>query len=531
MVAWSVHDIKLEVINVAALLMARTIPDGGTASAIAAYDKLKSSVVATICNKIGSLRLLDSGSALELQVAVTEAALPEDSKAIIQEALDSQLASAAELVEQGVSADTKKQQLHIYPLTYLTQPQWDELWSDISLFRMSMLCAGLLRSLGLTSLHEQTVKWWVALLVVIWAEKIKRLPSHKLIHELVKDFKKSFASCPLDASHWPRVQKLYVYPEHIAELPAGFVAKSYGDTDLPVTKSLEKLAHVALHHVPLRSNSILLKEKEEPMRLSFPETSNGQQLTGDQIRTIVLNHELKQMRDNPDHQQNPQYLQLHAQAAATYKPVHYNHHKHQQLQPPQMALGDAQDSPPLGNDSPPLSSAGSSTGDSPMVFKPQLRAAAITAKIALKPEGSDAAHDAIAAGAAMAADPNRVSSEDYEQLAFAASLAGDFKRKKGKGKGKGTGNAAKVQKATAKPQPKAKPVAAAAPVAPKPMAKVAAKPKPMAKVAAKPVGCPRCRHTPKGCSQCTNPNYSGTQTKKEWLKKQAAKEKGKKGKK
>jgi hypothetical protein len=233
MVAWTVHDIKVEVVAVAALLVARVIPDGGSGPAKLAYEKLKSSMTATICNKIQSIRVMEAESALELQVALTETDMPEDSKLTIQEMLDSQLAVASELV-QGAVDDPKTQQLHIYPCTYLTQGDWDKLWSDVSLFQTTMVCVQRLRRCGVKSLHEQTVKWWVAVLVVLWTHKINKLPPHKLIHELVKDFKKAFAACPVDLDHTGH-SFLKIYPEKVADLPAGFIAKAYTELDLPVS--------------------------------------------------------------------------------------------------------------------------------------------------------------------------------------------------------------------------------------------------------------------------------------------------------
>jgi hypothetical protein len=101
MVAWTVHDIKVEVVAVSALLVARAIPEGGSGIAKLAYEKLKTSMTFTICNKIQSIKLMEAESALELQVALTKVALPEDSKLAIQQALDSQMAVASELGGAG----------------------------------------------------------------------------------------------------------------------------------------------------------------------------------------------------------------------------------------------------------------------------------------------------------------------------------------------------------------------------------------------------------------------------------------------
>jgi hypothetical protein len=184
--------------------------------------------------------------------------------------------------------------------------------------------------------------------------------------------------------------------------------------------------------------------------------------------------------------------------------------KHQQTH--QLALGDSQP----GSAGSLAASTDSSPATSPLQFKPQLR------------------HDAALAEQSSNDQPNglRKSSEDYEDQAYQALLTGGLKKKKTI-KQKGKAVAAHGGPLAAKPKASNKKVAAA--VAAKPKAAVAAKPK--AAVAAKPAkisaapnakrapGCPRCRFTANGCSQCLCPTYSGKQTKKQWLKMQADKNK------
>jgi hypothetical protein len=91
MVGWTVKDIHTEVTSVAALLVERSPPPGSVEAVMAAYKKLQSSLVASICNKIAGLLVLDAGGALDLMQAVIQASLSEAAKGSIQEALDTKL--------------------------------------------------------------------------------------------------------------------------------------------------------------------------------------------------------------------------------------------------------------------------------------------------------------------------------------------------------------------------------------------------------------------------------------------------------
>jgi hypothetical protein len=533
MPGWTVHDIKLDLANVSALLVKRSPPDGSDDLAIASFEKLKCSMMTAICGLVDAIDFMDNGAALELHDAVTAVELPEDSKLVLQRAIDTKLEASAGMTAPG-AAPTKKPQTLIHPGNYLTQEDWDDLMCPkASLFRMTMVFVQRYKKLGVRMLHEQTVRWAVAALVCLWSDRIGKLPSHTLIFELVKDFKKAWEACPYDPSH-SGLPMLHLYPEHVADLPAGFLTKAYGSAGPPITKVMEKLAHVALHHVALRSNSKLLKADKLPgSGCPSSSSSNGSPIMPiDQfIRQAISSYQQQaHQQQHPQQQQHQQqqasyqqqaHQQQHQPAHIQMLPPHNEHqlqfHQHQQQQPQHGSPQQLQtsDSP---SDSPQVSSS-----DSPMGFKPLTRLSSLQALESAHMQIEGHAHGQSSGPAHVQPDGSaRVSSEDYENAAYQAYLTGEFKKKvtsKGKGRGKGRGKGSGRGSATAEDMPDEVPTqpsgCAKGSANPKGSAKGNAKPKGCAKPKAKPsgcakgpaYGCPKCRQSAVGCAQCRSPKY------------------------
>ena len=96
MAGWTANDILGELTAVASLLGARTPPPDSAEAMMAAYDKLKRSVLASLCSKIGGMVVLDAAGALELMNAVFNSNLPDAAKIDLQEALDDKLNASSE---------------------------------------------------------------------------------------------------------------------------------------------------------------------------------------------------------------------------------------------------------------------------------------------------------------------------------------------------------------------------------------------------------------------------------------------------
>ena len=423
----------------------------------------------------------------------------------------------------------------LFPANYLSEQDWSQLLApDASLFRIMMVVVQRFKSLGIKSLHEQTVRWAVALLVCLWSDKIGKLPGYNMIFELVKDLKKAFETAPGDVSR-ASLPFILKFPEHTADLPEGFVEKAYG-SDPPVVKTLEKLAHVALHHVPLRSNSKLLAGCTSQTG-STAASGSATQPMAEIIRQAILQAQSQHQQQHPHIQMLQPGLGNQAYQANQQHQQHQQQYQHiQMLQP---ALGnqtyqansdslESSNSPPNNspqNNSPPSAAA--------VTFKPHSR----LSNLALDDSPAQLAGFAQLAGSGLSAsmldlgqlpgsaqpagsglsasglnmdqpaDLSRVNSEDYEMAAFRAACAGNFKKEtagRGRGKGRGRGRGKHVQPSAALPtQPKASPKASSSAIQKRPAANI------QPQAPAEPFGCPKCRYSLCGCTQCKSPSYRG----------------------
>ena len=119
-----------------------------------------------------------------------------------------------------------------------------------------------LKLLGVKSLHEQTAKYGVALLL----STLTTLPEYKLIHQMLCEFKQVFHR-DLTKVQVPFVRN---YPSNPAELPKTILEVAYTEGNPPCPMEIDTIAMIANNHVPVRSTSKLLtggtnktKQKEE----------------------------------------------------------------------------------------------------------------------------------------------------------------------------------------------------------------------------------------------------------------------------
>ena len=73
MAGWTVSDIQSELTSIASMLDARTPPADSGEAIMAAYNKLGSSMIASLCSKIAGIHVLDAAGAFELMKAVIQA--------------------------------------------------------------------------------------------------------------------------------------------------------------------------------------------------------------------------------------------------------------------------------------------------------------------------------------------------------------------------------------------------------------------------------------------------------------------------
>ena len=233
-------DLLQEVSDVAQLLQQRR--QSGAAAAVC--EKLTESLVASL----QSAGPLGAASATKLYAAVETATFSDEEKQKLLCALDG--AVGAEDVKAPSAAVVKQQTLEALQ-NYLTQSDWDALASaHASYAAKSSIVAKRLRSLGLRSLGEQTVKRAVALLLTT----LPSLPPYTDIYRMVVDFKEVFHSCGAPPASLPFLR---LYPLHPKDLPKLLFDSAYADA-APTSREVESLEQLATHHVPLRATSRLL---------------------------------------------------------------------------------------------------------------------------------------------------------------------------------------------------------------------------------------------------------------------------------
>lgn len=175
----SVNDVILEMVNVEELL--RSAMD----------EVVKENMVDSLATKINSLAMFDVRDALELIRALETASMSDDVKAKLQAAIDARLSHGLHAVAGGKSK-TATQKLN-NTLNFLTQGDWNViLQPSATPHQIMAIIAARLSKLGIRSLHEQTVKWPVVVVLYCIQRSTGHFPKYKVLRDYVEDFKKEF---------------------------------------------------------------------------------------------------------------------------------------------------------------------------------------------------------------------------------------------------------------------------------------------------------------------------------------------------
>jgi len=248
----SAADIVHEIASASALIAAR---DGSTGAA-----KLTESVVGAIVLKISRMPTLDMSGSLAITKALADNTMPNCVATSLQEAVDTRLATA--LLDATTAAPARgkvsQQLLTAWPL-FLTGADWLGLESDASLETKVHIVVNRAIRLGIWSLHEQTVKYAVAVLLHVQfiSKEGAGWPSYESIFNLVKDFKNTHYCCKSEYSY----ERLTTYPDTPEKLPEHVFTYAYDATDGPITKSLPRLPSILPYVVLRENNAFLVKER------------------------------------------------------------------------------------------------------------------------------------------------------------------------------------------------------------------------------------------------------------------------------
>ena len=267
---FTVQDVVDDARQVATLLQSRSQED---------QDRIGPGLMKGILFKLAKINL-SPGDIVSFGVPLSN--MPESLGAQLRVALDEKLVSDMLKPDATEKHNCYGIQKMVWFHNYLTSAQWDTLNSTepSSWIAKVDTLVHLLRSLKCDFLHEQSVKWAVALLVAIGAEKAQSLPAYKTIFQMVCDFKDAFRAHPPTKA---TVKGLREYPEFPSALPREIFELVYSADQPAVTKEVPRLSQIALNHIPLRKTSKLLEEGNKADAGQASDVKMLVQLVGDML--------------------------------------------------------------------------------------------------------------------------------------------------------------------------------------------------------------------------------------------------------
>ena len=175
-------------------------------------DQVKEGMVRGVCGKIGNLGTLGARDAVQLYKLVRT--FPDATKAAFEAAVDARL--ALDLDFEDVP-EPKTQQLLTTPLAYCTDDDWLAI-NDPSATPPKIISVLVARiaSLGIRSLHEQTVKFAVMIVLHKVKQNTGAWPPASVVFSWVNEFKSSFKWLKTPWEH----ETIKKYPMDPSSLPA-----------------------------------------------------------------------------------------------------------------------------------------------------------------------------------------------------------------------------------------------------------------------------------------------------------------------
>ena len=216
-----------------------------------ATESLQKDLASALLQHIQAAPKFTMADAGRIASALSDNPYGEEHTRSIMDAVDRKLAVSTP-IESDV--DTKGQ-LMVNWQAYLTQGDWDFLRNSRRSWDSKMTkLVERSNALGLTAPSEQTIRWAIALLLLVSYDE---LPTYSEIFKKVNDLKQCFVS---EKKRYPH-EHLAVYPSSPAGLSGTMYDYAYAD-EPPVSVVLAGVKNIADNHVPLRSNSKLLSKKK-----------------------------------------------------------------------------------------------------------------------------------------------------------------------------------------------------------------------------------------------------------------------------
>jgi hypothetical protein len=254
MPVWTVNTVCKEIIDLDSLIVARSKSKHDS-------DTLATTAVNGIKVKVAGLVSLSPADAVNMETALNscnglDSARLHELKTAIDEALAKSLMKAD---QAGGDEDEKGGCLLISPWNYITKSDWDILCHPSTPYnKKTDIFVILFRKLGFDSLHEQTCKWVIALLLAIGCPQSGAMPKYRVIYQMIQDLKHSFASTP----PCDGVKGMKRYPLDPNDLPRHLFESAYPHEG-PDPRDVDRVAQIANYHIPLRTTSKLLKKEQD----------------------------------------------------------------------------------------------------------------------------------------------------------------------------------------------------------------------------------------------------------------------------
>ena len=216
--------------------------------------KLRENLTATITAGITRLPSLSTKEANTLMQALLDEPFGDVLTRQVLTAIDAKLSDHGDSTAEprsrgGIGADTCN--VHIWPHNYLTNEEWQLLRNPVLSPHSKLLClVHRLSLLGIYNPHEQTFRYWLALLTKC---SYQHMPHPDDIHRDLLDLKQTITSKKMRVPFTPPLR----FPEHAKDLPESVRKHAYPD-GLPVEIAVPDLADIARNKVALRGNSKLL---------------------------------------------------------------------------------------------------------------------------------------------------------------------------------------------------------------------------------------------------------------------------------
>ena len=262
---WSVEDVTKELRDIAALLQVRN-----------GDDAFGAGLINSVAAKLNLVPRVRAHEAMQLYTTLQGCNIPTALKNTLHAAIDKAVAeecdtsdkNSAQVLTQGTQ---KLCSLH----NYLTSDDWDILLSEhANYWELIGVVASRMRSIGIKSLHEDTKRWVVALLLWLALKRSNgKMPPYLWIYCLVQDIYSCFHSTATlsttagsaatgSDSKPSELSSLKVYPLSPADLGDDWIKQAYGKTKPVAPPELQGLSNLALNHVPVRSSSSLLTDAD-----------------------------------------------------------------------------------------------------------------------------------------------------------------------------------------------------------------------------------------------------------------------------